>query len=161
MGDGAKLKEILDSKGYTVAKLSRETTISNQTLYAIIKRDTGIRFDFALRIANVLGIDPKEICSDENFSEDSTNEKEILPAMPSGLDSVLDDKRVKRYINNSMYPLMALYGKEAMPDIDKLLTYYYQLTDEGRDEVKKYLEERYALKKDPKRAEEIKKITKW
>lgn len=160
MGDGARLKEILDEKGITVAKLARETTISNQTIYTIIKRDTSIRFDFALRIANVLGIDPQEICSDKNFTDDGTD-KEILPAMPSGLDSVLDDKRVKRYINNSMYPLMALYGKEAMPDIDKLLTYYYQLTDEGRDEVKKYLEERYALKKDAKRADEIKKITKW
>ena len=161
MGDGARLKEILDEKGITVAKLARDTTISNQTIYTIIKRDTAIRFDFALRIANVLGIDPKEICSDENFIGDDISETETLPTMPSGLDSLLDDKRVKRYINSTMYPLMQLYGKESMADIDKLLTYYYQLTDEGREEVTKYLEERYALKKDPKRAEEIKKITRW
>ena len=46
-------------------------------------------------------------------------------------------------------------------ELDKLLTYYYQLTDEGREEVNKYVEERYALKKDAKRGEDIKQITKW
>lgn len=54
---------------------------------------------------------------------------------------------------------MSLFGKDKIPDIDKLLTYYYRLTDEGREEVNKYVEERYALKKDAKRGEDIKQIT--
>ena len=161
MGDGIRLKKILDEKGIKVPQLSRETTINPQTLYAIINKDRAIRFDFALRIANVLGIEPSEICSDTSFSDENDNTDEAFPPLPSGLDSILDKNRIKRYLTNSMYPLMALYGKENMPDIDELLTYYYQLTDEGRLEVKKYVQERYTLKKDEKRSEEIKHITRW
>lgn len=161
MGDGKRLKKILDEKGVKVSQLSRETTISSQTLYAIINRDTSIRFDFALRIANILGIEPSEICSDTNFTENGGSAGEPFPPLPSGLDSVLDKNRIKRYLTNTLYPLMSLFGKDKMPDIDKLLTYYYQLTDEGREEVNKYVEERYALKKDAKRGEDIKQITRW
>ncbi len=160
MGDGKRLKELLDEKGMTVAQLARETTINNQTIYTMIKRDANIRFDFALRIANVLGIDPGEICSDSSFSNDD-NKADVLPAMPSGLNSILDDNRVKRYMNNALYPLMTYYGKDHMPEVDKLLTYYYQLTDEGRQEVIKYVEERLALKKDPDRAKDVKNIKRW
>ena len=161
MGDGKRLKEILDEKKIKVSQLSRETTISPQTLYSIITRDTAIRFDFALRIANVLGIEPSEICSDTTFSDNDDGTSEAFPPLPSRLDNILDKNRIKRYLTNSMYPLMALYGKENMPDIDELLTYYYQLTDEGRQEVKKYVQERYTLKKDEERSEQIKHITRW
>ena len=34
-----------------------------------------------------------------------------------------------------MYPLMYLFGKNSMPDVDNLLTSFYQLDDEARQEV--------------------------
>jgi hypothetical protein len=34
-----------------------------------------------------------------------------------------------------MYPLMYLFGKNSMPDVDNLLTFFYQLDDEARKEV--------------------------
>ena len=52
MGDGKKLKEILDSKGTNVRQIAKATGISATTLYSIIQKDSNIRFDFALRLAN-------------------------------------------------------------------------------------------------------------
>ena len=68
MGDGKKLKEYLDEKGTNVRKISKATGISATTLYSIIQKDSNIRFDFALRLANELGIDVNEICSASPFS---------------------------------------------------------------------------------------------
>ena len=61
MGDGNKLKAILDKQNKSVRWLAKETTISPTTLYSIIQKDTSIRFDFALRIANALDVDVSEI----------------------------------------------------------------------------------------------------
>lgn len=68
MGDGKKLKAILDSKGTNVRKIAKATGISATTLYSIIQKDSNIRFDFALRLANELEIDVNEICSASPFS---------------------------------------------------------------------------------------------
>lgn len=69
MGDGKKLKAVLDRKGKNVRWIAKETAISPTTLYSIIQRDTDVRLDFALRIARVLEIDVSEICSDKYLSE--------------------------------------------------------------------------------------------
>ena len=68
MGDGKKLKEYLDEKGTNVRRIAKETGISATTLYTIIQKDSNIRFDFALRLANALDIDVNEICSASPFS---------------------------------------------------------------------------------------------
>ena len=56
MGDGKKLKEILDSKCTNVRQIAKATRISATTLYSIIQKNSNIRFDFALRLANELEI---------------------------------------------------------------------------------------------------------
>ncbi len=163
MGDGQKLKEILDKQGKSVRWVAKETTISPTTLYSIIQKDTSIRFDFALRIANVLGIEVSEICSDASLQQEDWSNKEriVLPELPSGLDAVLDGNRVKRYLKNTLYPLMEMFGKKDMPLLDEHLTNYYQLTDEGRHDVDQFIRMQLQIKKDPDRAADIKKITKW
>ena len=70
MGDGLKLKEIIDKKGTNVRKVAMATGISASTLYTIIQKDSNIRFDFALRLADELDIDVNEICSAVPFSGD-------------------------------------------------------------------------------------------
>ena len=75
MGDGKKLKEHIDNKGTNVRKIAKETGISATTLYTIIQKDTNIRFDFALRLANALEIDVNEICSASPFSGAITEEE--------------------------------------------------------------------------------------
>ena len=56
MGDGRRLKELLDERNMSVRSVAKQAGISPTTLYTIVQNDTAIRFDFALRIANVLDI---------------------------------------------------------------------------------------------------------
>ena len=56
MGDGLKLKKYLDEKGTNVRQIAKQTGISPTTLYSIIQKDSNLRFDWALRIANILEI---------------------------------------------------------------------------------------------------------
>ncbi|MBD9028674.1 MAG: XRE family transcriptional regulator [Butyrivibrio crossotus] len=132
MGDCMKPKEILDSNG------------------------TNVRFDFALRLANEFEIDVNEICSASPFSGAIT-EEEIYP-LPNRLNGALDGNRVKTYLKNSMYPLMYLFGKNSMPDVDNLLTFFYQLDDEARKEVLETIQFKLQYHRDPERAEQIKQI---
>ena len=53
MGDGRRLKEILDERNMSVRSVAKQAGISPTTLYTIVQNDTAIRFDFALRIASV------------------------------------------------------------------------------------------------------------
>ena len=76
MGDGKNLKKYLDEKGTNVRKIAKATGISATTLYSIIQKDSNIRFDFALRLANELQIDVNEICSASPFS-DTIKEKSL------------------------------------------------------------------------------------
>lgn len=163
MGDGQRLKEILNKQNKSVRWIAKETSISPTTLYSIIQKDTSIRFDFALRIANVLDIEVSEICSDSSLTNEdwTNNDKIVLPELPSGMDSILDGNRVKRYLKNTLYPLMQMFGKDDMPKLDEHLTNYYQLTDEGRHDVDQFIKMQLTIKKDPERAADIKKITKW
>lgn len=56
IGDGKKLKEILDSKCTNVRHIAKATRINTIALYSIIQKNSNIRFDFALRLANELEI---------------------------------------------------------------------------------------------------------
>ena len=163
MGDGKNLKKILDAQQKSVRWLSKETTISPTTLYSIIQKDTAIRFDFALRIANVLNVEVSDICSDSALqAEDWSDESRItLPELPHGFDKVLDENRIKTYLKNSLYPLMEMFGKNNLPKLDEHLTNYYQLTDEGRRHVDQFINAQLQIKKDPKRAKDVKTIKKW
>ena len=163
MGDGKNLKKILDAQQKSVRWLSKETTISPTTLYSIIQKDTAIRFDFALRIANVLNVEVSDICSDSALqAEDWSDESRItLPELPHGFDKVLDENRIKTYLKNSLYPLMEMFGKNNLPKLDEHLTNYDQLTDEGRRDVDQFINAQLQIKKDPKRAKDVKTIKKW
>ena len=161
MGDGRKLKEIIDSKpDMNVRKLAMAAGISATTLYTIIKKDTSIRFDFALRLANELNVSVDEICSDMPFTGD-LEDNSSYPQLPEGMNSMLDESRIKRYLTNRMYPLMELFGKHSMPDIDNLLTSFYQLDDNARHEIIEMIKVKLKYNKDPERAEQVKSIKGW
>ncbi|MCR4749329.1 MAG: helix-turn-helix domain-containing protein [Lachnospiraceae bacterium] len=160
MGDGKNLKKILDEKGMNVRQIARKTGISPTTLYSLIQRDSNLRFDYALRIANELEIDVNSICEASPFSG-ALQESEIYPSIPNDIYGLLDETRVKGYLKNSLYPLMYLYGKNHMPDVDNLLTSFYQLDDEARKEVVDTVRLKLEYHRDPKRAEDIKQIKGW
>ena len=146
--------------GFFHSKIAKATGISATTLYSIIQKDSNIRFDFALRLANELQIDVNEICSASPFSG-TIKEEEIYPTLPDGLNGALDATRVKTYLKNSMYPLMYLFGKNSIPDVDNLLTSFYQLDDEARQEVVETIRLKLQYHRDPERAEQIKQIKGW
>ena len=159
MGDGKNLKELIDAKGTNVRQLAKASGLKASTLYSIIQKDTNIRFDYALRIANELGVDVNEVCSTSPFSGE-LKEDEIYMTVKDHT-GLLDKSRVKDYLLYSMYPLMMLYGKNAMPDVDNLLTSFYQLDDEARNEIVDTIKVKLQYHRDQKRAEEIKNIKKW
>mgnify|MGYP002073350211 CR=1 FL=1 len=64
-------------------------------------------------------------------------------------------------LKNSMYPLMYLFGKNSMPDVDNLLTSFYQLDDEARQEIVHTIQFKLQYHKDPQRAEQVKQIKGW
>lgn len=154
MGDGRRLKVILDERNMSVRSVAKQAGISPTTLYSIVQRDADIRYDFALRIANILDIETSEICSKMPY-EHNTGE-EVLPKFPSGLDDMMDGNRIKRYLNNSLYPLMNYFGKDNLPMVDQHLINYYMLNDEGRKEVDQFIDALLKIKKDPARAKDIK-----
>jgi len=159
MGDGKNLKELIDAKGTNVRQLAKASGLKASTLYSIIQKDTNIRFDYPLRIANELGVDVNEVCSANPFSGE-LKEDEIYMTVKDHT-GLLDKSRIKDYLLYSMYPLMMLYGKNAMPDVDNLLTSFYQLDDEARNEIVDTIKVKLQYHRDPKRAEDIKNIKKW
>lgn len=159
MGDGARLKELVDEHNTNIRKLAKATGISPTTLYTIVQRDSNIRFDYALRIANELEIDVNEICSENPFSGE-LKEDEIYPSFKDSKGK-MDKSRIKNYLIFSLFPLMELYGKNSMPDVDKLLTMFYQLDDESRQEVIETIKFKLQFHKDPERSEHIKDIKGW
>ena len=159
MGDGKKLKQYIDERGTNVRKVAKATGISATTLYTIISKDSNIRFDYALRLANELEIDVNEICSASPFSGE-LKEDEVYPTIKD-TKGLLDATRVKGYLKGSMYPLMMLYGKVAMPDVDHMLTTFYELDDEARQEVIEIMDIKHKTHADPERVKDIKNIKGW
>lgn len=159
MGDGSKLKEYLDKKGTNVRKIAKQTGISPTTLYSIIQKDSNLRFDYALRIANILDIEVDEICEANPFSG-KVSVDEIYPTLGE-FNGLLDASRVKMYLKTSILPLMHMYGPNGMPDVDNMLTSFYQLNDEARNEIIEMIKVKLKYQKDPQRAEEIKQIKGW
>ena len=88
MGYGENLKQAARDHGISIRKLGLLTKVSPDTLYSAIRRDTGLRFDQALRVAEYLGIRPDRVCGQCYFGD----EQEGL----TGTDSFLADIREGR-----------------------------------------------------------------
>ena len=56
---------------------------------------------------------------------------------------------------------MHLFGKNSIPDVDNLLTSFYQLDDEARKEVVEKIQFKLQYHKDAERAEQVKQIKGW
>ena len=56
---------------------------------------------------------------------------------------------------------MYLFEKNSMPDVDNLLTSFYQLDDEARKEVVETIQFKLQYHKDKERAEQVKQIKGW
>ena len=153
MGYGKNLKNILDEKHMTVKALSRKAGISATTLYSVITRDSSVRYDHALRIANVLGISTDLICKENPLTEGET-----LPEMLPEAGGLLTDTNKKSYIKHRTTDLLMLFDYSELPTVDQLLSNYYVLDDQSREYIFDTLST--ALKKhtDPERQKKLKKV---
>ena len=157
MGYGKNLKKALDEKKMTVRELSRLSNVSATTLYSIIDRDTAVRFDWALRISNILEIPIESICK-ENPYEGA--DEEILPGLLSELNGLTTKTNIKSYLKNRTLPILIEAGYQEMPNIDRLLVAYCSITDEGRKQLFDYTDYLMTSHKDDDRAAKMKKIGK-
>lgn len=105
MGAGKKLQSLLRNKNISVTALSRETGISSNTLYAIIKRDSNINSETMNKIANSLHLSMNELAkllSDEiegnSNTESILSESRILD--PEIEKSLVDSKNLIEKLNN-------------------------------------------------------------
>lgn len=69
--------------------------------------------------------------------------------------------RDRKLLEEAEADLLKLYGPTAMPDVDKLLTDFYQLNDDARSEVIQFLNMKRKNHRDPDRVKDIKKIPGW
>ena len=104
MGYGTNLKKHLDDNKMSVSKLARKTGISATTLYSIISRDSAVRYDFAVRIANVLNIPISDICKENPYS-DSTD---VLPHIPDEFADKLEKAAIKTIEDGTMTKDLAI-----------------------------------------------------
>lgn len=150
MGYGQKLKGILDERDMSVRQLAKECNIAPTTLYSIIQRDTDIRYDFALRIANTLDIPVASICSDLPYEKNST-----LPGLPTMFG---DDHNKKAYFSNRTLEIAKLFNYEEFPMLDKLIAEFYVLDDESRKEIFKIIEMKHESHDEEERVKKLKEI---
>lgn len=114
-------------------KLEKLTGISCQTIYTIIKRDSPVRYDFALRISNATGIPIADICK-ENPYDDSE-----LPLPMSKFENespfvttLLENNRAGVTANYHLRPVLTILGIDQAANVEQLITTYAKLNDDGR-----------------------------
>ncbi len=153
MGYGKKLKAILDKKKISIRQLAHESGIAPTTLYSIVQRDTDIRYDFALKISNVLSIPVASICEDLPYGTDSDSDH---------TDNSFDERGLayykKMYLSDRSLKIAELFNQEDIPVLDKLISEYYVLDDEARDEILKIIKIKHANHDDDQRVKNIKNL---
>ena len=115
MGCGKNLKTAADAYGISLRKLGLMTGISPQTLYGAVKRDNGLRYDHALRIAEVLTISPSLICKHTPADVDKKTEEQIKRTMKQ-----LADAGKREFICRQVQILMT-YDHEHLAAVEHLL----------------------------------------
>lgn len=153
MGYGKNLQEAIRDSGMSVRHVASLAGISADTLYSIIRRDSAVRFDHALRLSNVLGIKVTDICKDNPYQEG-----EVLPEKLSELGGLTSKLNKSSYIKNRTAPLLMLFEYSEMDKVDQLLSKFYKLDDEGRETVFKILSALEQTNADKERRKKLREI---
>ena len=115
----------------------------------ILQRDTEIRYDFALKIANALDIPVASICEDIPDAKEMTV---IDPSIPGTIN--IDVHKASHFSTRTM-ELARYFNNEEVPVLDKLISEFYVLDDEARDEILKIIEIKHATHDDPDRIKKL------
>ncbi len=155
MGYGKNLEKAIKDKDWSVAELSRKANVNVNTIHAIIRRDSAVRYDHALRISNVLGIDISLICKENPYDEGS-----IEPGLLNEYGGLFTKINKNSYLKRRLGNVLELYDYQEFPIIDQLLTNFYELSDDGRKRLMDYINFLLTTDKDLDRENKIKEITK-
>lgn len=130
MGYGQNLKDAINKKGWTVAKCAKEAHMKQQTLYTMIRRDRSIRYDFAIRLASVLGIEINELTKENPY------DVEIFePALPESKGELSELHNRRAYRKMRMNIELDLFEHKDYPILHELITKFFILDDEGRRQI--------------------------
>lgn len=155
MGYGKNLADAIAAKGWSVSETSRRSGVNANTLNAIIRRDSSVRYDHALRLSNVLGIDIKLICKDNPYTQ---TDVETLPDLLPEAGGLLTNLNKNSYVKNRMHRLLNLFSYSEYPTLDQLLAKFYILDEEGRKQIFDYLDYQAMRHTDKDHEHNLKKI---
>ncbi len=150
MGYGQNLKNYLDEKGMTVKELARKVHIAPTTLYSIVQRDSPIRFDLALKIANILDVPIASLCKDNPYDEMG----EAMPKLPKYDKPSANDA----YVSQKTKYALRLFDYDELPKVDQFIVDLYTLDDDARRDLFEYLKIMKKNHTDPEREAKVKKI---
>lgn len=114
------LKRALRKEGMTVGELARVSGIPKSTLYSMITRGSALRYDTAVRVAEILHISVSSISK----SPMARNEQKL----PN--DYIQHENHKKNL--QSLEGILLLFDHSDQTDLKHLLQAYYQLTDCAR-----------------------------
>jgi transcriptional regulator with XRE-family HTH domain len=134
MGYGNNLATAIKEKGWSVAETSRRSGVSANTLRTIIRRDSSVRYDHALRLANTLGIDIQLICKENPYDTG-----DVEPGLLKDYHGLFTEINRNSYIKRRMSVLLELFNYTEFPIVDELLGRFAVLDDEGRKNALDYL----------------------
>ena len=114
MGEGKRLQEYLKDKNIKIAQLSRDSGISQNRLYATIKRDSSISGETLSKLAKALDMGTSELS--EIISSDSKENTEAFK--PRIIDSeleqtLLDTKQLINKLNSLTHEYESALRKRA------------------------------------------------
>ena len=128
MGDGAKLKQILKEKNTNVRKLAIAIGASPTTLYSIVQKDSKLRLELAMLIADELDIDVEDICSSVRV---------LIPKQVRIADAYQEAENnfMTHFYKCNIERMLELFGDDQLSMVTDLLRQYYVLDDVARQDL--------------------------
>lgn len=153
MGYGTNLANAIAAKGWSVAETSRRSGVNSNTIHTTIRRDSSVRFDHALRLSSVLGIEIHLICKENPYeqSDAAIDSDRNSDGTFSGLsENSFDRTRITRILD--------LYSYSDYPELEQLLSTFYILDEEGRHQIFDMLEVQKRRHIDPEHTKKYKML---
>ena len=151
MGYGKNLANAITARGWSVAETARRSGVNANTIHTTIRRDSSMRYDLALRLSNILGIDIKLICKENPYSRAETDSL-------SETDGLLSALNTNSALKKRMFQILNLYSYSEYPLLDQILTQFYILDEEGRRQILDSLEIQMKRHTDPEYEKKLKQI---
>lgn len=154
MGYGKNLEKAIKEKGWSVAETARRTGVNVNTLHGIIRRDSPVRYDHALRLSNILGIEITQICKENPYDQG-----DVLPELLPEGNGLFTNLNKNSYIKHRMNSILDLFEYSEFPILEQLLTEFYSMSDETRRQYLDYATFILQTGADEKRVQNVKQIT--